>query len=280
MTNDPLSFIDEAPATETLEAPKTPDPVTSEPAPATGEPARDAQGRFTAPKEPVAAAPAAPDPAPQATPPAPATPAPEQQHTVPLAKYLDERNDLRGQISARDQQLAALQQRLQAFEKPAQVPDVLQDPEGYAKHIREQLTQDFTAQNDTLRVRMSEQMVLMSPQAGDYPAAKEAFRAAIEQDPYLFERVNASVHPAQEILNWHRQHKLLADIGTDPDAYVRRRFAELTAAGNPPNPAAVQPAPKPAPQIPAPSLGRAPAGPGAGAVPVGSGQAFDALFPG
>lgn len=265
MTDDPLSFVDNQPEPVNPPEPAKAEPAVVEPAPVAvvnSEPSK-------APEPPALAVqpPVQPEPAPQ-------------QHTVPLAKYLDERNDYRSQIGARDREIAALQQRLQALEKPAQAPDVLQDPDGYANYIKDQLTQDFSAQHDTLRVRMSEQMVLMSPAAADYPAAKEAFAQAIQQDPHLFHKVNASIHPAQEILNWHRQHKLLSDIGTDPDAYVRRRYAELTAV-NPANPAAPgQPIPKPALQIPAPSLGRAPAGPSAGTAPVGPGQAFDALFSG
>lgn len=268
MTDDPLSFVDN----QQPDPVNPPEPAKADPVAAPPDPAAVVVNPPEPPKAPV------PPVAPQALqPPVQPEPAP-QQHTVPLAKYLDERNDYRSQIGARDQQIAALQQRLQAMEKPAQPPDVIQDPDGYAKFIKDQLTQDFSAQHDTLRVRMSEQMVLMSPGAADYPAAKEAFKEAIQKDPFLFERVNASVHPAQEILNWHRQHKLLNDIGTDPDAYVRRRYAELTAA-NPANPAAPgQPIPKPALQAPPPSLGRAPAGPSAGTAPVGPGQAFDALF--
>jgi hypothetical protein len=265
MTDDPLSFVDN----------QQPDPV-NPPEPAKAEP-------VAAPPDPAAVVanppepPKAPDkaPAPQAQQP---VAEPPKDHYFPLAKHLDEKAQWREESRALQGQLRELQQRLQAMEKPAQPPDVIQDPDGYAKFIKDQLTQDFSAQHDTLRVRMSEQMVLMSPGAADYPAAKEAFKEAIQKDPFLFERVNASVHPAQEILNWHRQHKLLNDIGTDPDAYVRRRYAELTAA-NPANPAAPgQPIPKPALQAPPPSLGRAPAGPSAGTAPIGPGQAFDALF--
>ena len=269
MTDDPLSFVDN----QQLEPVNPPEPAKAEPTAVTPEPAAVVANPTEPPKAPVP--PAAPQA--QGQPPVQPEPAP-QQHTVPLAKYLDERNDYRSQISARDQQIAALQQRLQSIEKPVQAPDVLQDPEGYANFIKDQLTQDFSAQHDTLRVRMSEQMVLMSPQAADYPAAKAAFKDAIQQDPFLFQKVNESVHPAQEILNWHRQHKLLNDIGSDPDAWVLRRAAELQQqqALNP----AAQPSPKPALQIPAPSLGRAPAGPSAATAPAGPGQAFDALFSG
>src|SRR5262245_10628712 len=131
MTNDPLSFIDEAPAKETPEAPKTPEPVTIEPAPATSEPARDAQGRFSAAKDPVAEAPKAPDPAPQAAPPpAPATPEPvkTQEHTVPLATYLEAFNGHRDL----KRENARLRQQLEAkTAPPPQLPDPIQDPDGY-----------------------------------------------------------------------------------------------------------------------------------------------------
>lgn len=265
MSNDPLSFVDtpEPAKTDAPDAPAQVDP-----------PAVDVQ------PAPVVAIPEPPkvtDPAAQAQPPVQPDPAPRQDHTVPLAKYLDERNEFRDQIRTRDQQIAQLSQRLQAMEKPAQVPDVLQDPEGYARYVHDQAQQSFGAKQDELRVNMSEQMVLSGPQASAYPEALKDFNVAVQSDPFLRQRVASSVHPAQEILNWHRQHKLLNDIGTDPDAWVLRRAAELQQQqGNP----ALQPTPKPALQVPPPSLGRAPAGPSAATVPVGPGQAFDSLFPG
>lgn len=265
MTNDPLSFVDtpEPAKADAPDAPAQVDPPAAEPKPA---PVVD----------PKPAAPDTVQAAPQAQPQPVAEQPAKTDHTVPLPKYLDTYNELR-ETKAR---LRDLEQQLQAKEKPAQAPDPIQDPDGYAQFIRDQLTQDFTSQNGVLRVQMSEQMVLSGPQGADYPAAREAFAQAIQNDPYLRERVKSSQHPAQEILNWYRQHKLLNDIGTDPDAYVRRRYAELTAA-DPQNPAAiVPPVTKPAPQIPAPSLTRAPAGPSAATVPVGPGQAFDTLFSG
>lgn len=266
MTNDPLSFVDkqEPAKADAPDAPAQVDPPAADPKPA---PVVD-------PK------PAAPDPAqaaPQAQPQPVAEPRQDPQHTVPLPKYLDTYNELR-EVKAQNREL---QQKLQAMEKPVPVPDPIQDPDGYAQHMKEMLTQDFTTQNNILRVQMSEQMVMSGPQGAEYPAARDAFKEAIQNDPYLRERVKSSQHPAQEILNWYRQHKLLNDIGTDPDAYVRRRYAELTAA-DPQNPGVVNPPPtiKPAPQIPAPSLTGAPAGPSAGTSPVGPGQAFDTLFSG
>jgi hypothetical protein len=265
MTNDPLSFVDnqEPAKADAPAAPAQVDPPAADPKLA---PVVD-------PKS------AAPDPA-HAAPQAQLQPVAEQpakDHTVPLPKYLDTYNELR-ETKAR---MRELEQQLQAKEKPAQAPDPLQDPEGYAQFIREQLTQDFTSQNGVLRVQMSEQMVMSGPQAADYTAARDAFKEAIVNDPYLRERVKSSQHPAQEILNWYRQHKLISEIGSDPDAYVRRRYAELTAA-DPQNPGGVNPPPtiKPAPQIPAPSLSRAPAGPSSRSTPVGPGQAFDSLFSG
>jgi hypothetical protein len=262
MTNDPLSFVDnqEPAKADAPAAPAQVDPPAADPKPA-----------------PVVDPKPAPDPAQTAPQAQPAAEQPAKDHTVPLPKYLETFHELRETKN----RMRELEQQLQAKEKPAQAPDPLQDPEGYAQFIREQLTQDFTSQNGVLRVQMSEQMVLSGPQGAEYPAAREAFAQAIQNDPYLRERVKSSQHPAQEILNWYRQHKLISEIGSDPDAFVRRRYAELTAA-DPQNPGVVNPPPtiKPAPQIPAPSLSRAPAGPSAGTTPVGPGQAFDTLFSG
>lgn len=280
MTTDPLSFIDEAPAANEPEAPQTPEPASSEAPPATGGPARDEQGRFTAPKEPVAAAaPMAPDPAPQAQTPAPATPAPvePQEHTVPLAKYLESFHEAR-ELKRENQRL---RQEAQTRSSPRpQAPDPIQDPDGYRQHIMDEVKQGWAPELEKSRLAMSEQMARQQFGEEKVNAAFEALEQA--NDPFAYQRIMQSAHPAGELVKWHQQKQLLDQIGTDPDAYVRRRYAELNPADpSNPNPAAIaQPSPKPALQIPAPSLGRAPAGPSAGMAPMGEGHAFDALFSG
>lgn len=261
MTDDPLSFVDN----QQPEPVNPPEPAKVEPAAAPPEPAAVVANPAEPPKAPV------PPVAPQAQ----VQPQSQPDHTVPLAKYLDSYNEAR-ELKRENQRL---KQEIQAKNAPpVQAPDPLQDPEGFRQHMMEEAKRAWEPEVRNSRLLMSEQIARQ--QFGD-----EAVTAAMDaleksNDPLAFQKIMNSPHPGGEVVNWHRQHKLLNDIGTDPDAYVRRRYAELTAA-DPANPAAPGLSnPKPALQIPPPSLGRAPAGPSAATVPVGPGQAFDALFSG
>lgn len=92
-------------------------------------------------------------------------------------------------------------------------------------------------------------------------AFDEAF-AAVEKagDPALARAIYQSPDPGEALMKWHKRTKLISDIGDDPDAWVRRRYQELTAGAAPPPPGAAAPRPgaPPAPTLPTPSLGAAP----------------------
>lgn len=63
------------------------------------------------------------------------------KETVPLAKYLEDKNSLKRQLDERDitvkqyeQRIAALEAKLTPKEEPAKAPDFVEDPKGYVDH--------------------------------------------------------------------------------------------------------------------------------------------------
>ncbi len=63
----------------------------------------------------------------------------KKDDTVPLAKYLDDRNRYKAELEQRDLTIKQIQDRLEAFEKKhapkeAEAPDYVEDPQGYVDH--------------------------------------------------------------------------------------------------------------------------------------------------
>lgn len=278
-----LDFLDgETPA-------DTNTPVSDE---AAGQP-RDEHGRFapveaTAAPEP-AAQPATPEPA--ATPAAPvaeaapepaapaapaeaaATPAAVPAGFVPISVVQELRKEV--------QQLRQLAPQAQPEPAPVEIPDPFEDPDGYHAYHQEQVTR----QVKSATLNMSR---MMAVQAHGEPAVTEALAWAAERaevDPTFRGQSWNHHHPVDFAVAEYKRHQLMQQVGTDPDAYVRQRAAELgfVLAGQAPVQAAPAPAPVPiptSPDAPPRSLASAPAAGGLkpGSVPAGPGNAFDATF--
>lgn len=113
----------------------------------------------------------------------------------------------------------APQQVQKPAEKPAK-PDPLLDPEGYAKHLRDEIREEVLAERreeSLIRAREA------NPQEFDeaYAAARQAV------DPALKARMQSSRDPGKTLLEWHRENKVKAEVGTDPAAYRQRVREEL-----------------------------------------------------
>lgn len=168
--------------------------------------------------------------------------------------------------AARDA-LAEFERRQAEQVKPAQLPDVLEDPQGFASYV----------QNVS---RMAFVNFALDAAASKHGAAFEEAFAAVEKrnDPALARSIYQAADPGEALMKWHRREKLLADIGDDPDAFVRRRYQELVGAAPPPaGAAAPRPGTPPAPSLPTPSLGSAP-GVAAGTDPADSMSPVEFVF--
>lgn len=222
-----------------------------------------------APKEPEKA-PEEPKPQePEQTPKEEPKPAEAQEHHVPLAKYLDTRDELKELKRWKTEHEAKAA-------TPAKVPDPVDDPDGFARFADERVTTQVT----NLKFEMSDQMARQAHGAETVEKATEWALGKAQRDPIFAAQYMREAHPIDWIVRQHKRDGLVSQLGDDPDEYVRRRAAELglTAppAGEVPKPATEQPAEKPA--APTKSLIDQPSGGGISTVPIGATAGVDAVF--
>lgn len=145
-------------------------------------------------EEPAPEVAAAPEPKPE--------PAPE---TVPVAVVQELRRELRELKQA-------------AMPRP-QTPEFI-DPEGMG-YMQQQVQQ--ISQN--VKLDISEEMARSQHGDEKVDAAFAAFQA--KDDPGLNQTVMASRSPWNEVVKWHEQQQVAAEIGGDPAAYRANLEAEL-----------------------------------------------------
>jgi hypothetical protein len=110
------------------------------------------------------------------------------------------------------------QQEQPKADKPSR-PDPLLDPDGYAAAIREELRQEALAER-------REESLQRAAEA--HPAEfQEAYAAAQKAvDPALRARMQASRDPGKTLLDWHREQKVRAEVGNDPNAWLEKKLEE------------------------------------------------------
>lgn len=217
-----------------------------------------------APDAPAVAAEPTPEPTPQ--------PREEDGRFAPISALQDERQkrqDLERQVA---EMRAAMAPKPQA-DQP-KVPDPYDDPAGYARHIEQQQQGEFLR----MRFQMSHEMAKQQYGNDEVEAARQWATERASKDPAFDMALGQQAHPMAWIVQQHKRDGLLSQIGEDPDAFVRRRAAELGIGAVPAVPAASAPTPAPAPTPPR-SLASAPAaGGGVKDIPTGPMSALDAAF--
>jgi hypothetical protein len=212
--------------------------------------------------------PAAPEPEPQGE---ARARDPETGRFVPISALLDERDKRQAETAKR----IDLEAQLQRYQQPQQPEQIPTDPSGIIQYALAE--QQRIAFNE--RLNTSELMARQSHGEETVSEAQQAFLAAVGQNPMLQQQLQGQIHPYDFVVKWYRQHKLMSEIGQDPEAWRKSEaekiraqvLAELQGQG-------VQPAPSS--QQPPPSVVGRPAAARAGTVPTGPGNAFDNLFRG
>jgi hypothetical protein len=183
--------------------------------------ARDEAGRFAGKSENEPAAPAETDPTARA-------PADDNAAQVPswrVREINEEKRALAAELEHLRAERAQWQRRQQAEANPAPQPvkpDPLLDPDGYAKFIREEI------RNDLLMERREESLQrAREANQKDFDEAYIAAQRAI--DPALKARMQNSRDPGRTLLEWHREQKTRAEVGTDPNAYFDKRLEAYLA---------------------------------------------------
>lgn len=207
---------DEAPAEEAVvEVPEAQPEQVQEPAEQTQ--ARDEHGRF-----------AATEAKPEVAPPVVQEDQPRGER-IPLAEYLSERekrqtfeNELKAERERIAQERQEFQQRIQALQKPAETvkvekPDPLLDPEGYEKYLETKFEEKLLNNH-----RESSLAQAHRTYKAEFEEAYEAAQKAV--DPALKARMQQSRDPGETLMQWHRERKTMAEVGTDPNAFFDKRL--------------------------------------------------------
>lgn len=218
-----MSDVDQGPSDDELFAETISDETTDDPVVAeqVEQPARDEAGRFAKKDEPEAAEVVAETPAekPAVDDNAPHVPSwrvreINEEKRAALAELETLRAE-RAQWQNRQQP----QQQVQQPEKAAR-PDPLLDPDGYAKSVRDEIREEMlTERRET------------SMQAA-HAKYKEEFEEAYstvtkgQVDPALKARMQASRDPGETLVQWHREQKVKAEVGTDPNAWLEKKLEE------------------------------------------------------
>ena len=196
---------------------------------------------------------------------------PETGRFVPISALLDERDKRQAETRKRED----LEQQLQRYQQPQQPEYVPTDPSGIIQYALAE--QQRVAFNE--RLNTSELMARQAHGEEIVSEAQQAFLSAVGQNPMLQQQLQGQIHPYDFVVKWHKQHKLMSEIGQDPEAWRKSEaekiraqvLAELQGQGVSPARSSQQPPPS--------VVGR-PAAARAGTVPIGPGNAFDNLFRG
>ncbi len=259
MAEDKLSWLDESPVDQQPEETQVEPRVDAEPpVEAAPEVVRDEQGRF-APKEgkgEIESAPPAPEP---------------KEHTAPITALLDERDKRQAAERRADdfqRQLAEFTRQQQPREAP-KTPDVIEDPDGFQRHLL-----GYTDQRlDNQEAAFSERFARKEHGDEAVNAALEAARAARTVQAFT-----AGPDRWERMVKWHQQQQVVQEVGSDPAAYKTRLREEIAAELRESIKAEIMAEIRPAaPSAPPPSLATAQSL--GSSLPASRGSAFDNAFP-
>lgn len=140
---------------------------------------------------------------------------PREQQAIPLATALQWRDEAKA--------FKRKAEELEANNRPqAQVPDPLDDPEGYATHFERQMEERLTGQ----RLQMSDVMARQSYGAEAVDVAVNWAAAKAQADPLFAAAYMGEAHPIDWIVRQHKRDGLLSDIGDNVDDWFTREAAK------------------------------------------------------
>jgi len=118
-----------------------------------------------------------------------------------------------------------LRQKLADKERPAQPtaadePDPLIDPKAYREHIQKQVREDLLNERRETSLQSAH---------GKYGKEFEEAYATAQQkvDPALKSLMQSSRDPGETLIKWHREQKLLQEVGSDPNAWREKEAERL-----------------------------------------------------
>lgn len=137
-------------------------------------------------------------------------PAKTEPQMVPLAALQEERQKSRTVA----ERLAQIEQMIQASQRqtaePRKLPDMFEQPEAYSQSILQMMAE----RESGIIAEMSERFTRSKHGDEVVDAAFETAKAAGVIDSFRGKK-----DPWGELVKWHKQHQVMSEIGTDPDAW-------------------------------------------------------------
>lgn len=130
-----------------------------------------------------------------------------------------ERDDIRRESADLRRQLDEFRRSQQ---KPAEIPDPLENPDGYRQHFEQTFDQKLRNQEANFSFRLA------------HREHKETFEKAYSDmvnraergDPSIVRSVMGSSDPGEALVRWYRREQTLTEVGDDPSAYKARVLEE------------------------------------------------------
>lgn len=149
---------------------------------------------------------AEPEPQPEPKPEA-KEPEPKPEQTVPLAALLEVR-----------QELQALKSLATPAPTPTPIPDVFEDPQGYSKHMRDEV------HNATTHTKLEMSRFMAERDFGKDQV--DAMFKYFDQHPEQSQQFLSSPSPFHAGMDFFNQQRVAVEIGNDPAAYKAKLEAE------------------------------------------------------
>lgn len=151
----------------------------------------------------------------------------EQGHRVPLSELLEQRE--KRQAAERraeevERRMSELQAQMRASQQPPrQIPDVLEDPSGFAGHVRTDV--EGLVRNQIVNMTF-EDVREQNPEAFD--AAWRALQGRIQSgDSRTAAEIRNATNPGRALMKWHQREQTLQSIGDGGlDGYRQRALDE------------------------------------------------------
>ena len=142
----------------------------------------------------------------------------EKHGEVPIKALLDERE----KRQSYERELAELKQQMAANKAPVEVPDPLDNTEGFVSH----LSQDFEGRLSKTRVEMSQEFMRMTHE--DYDEAEAKFISMANENPALAREMQAATLPAKFVYDTVKKAEKLEKL-SNVDEFEATTRAEIEA---------------------------------------------------
>lgn len=125
---------------------------------------------------------------------------------------------------ARDRaEMDQLRRQFAATQKPPEQPDKpdpLIDPEGYERYIESKFEARLLDSERELSLRMAHR-TYKDEFSQAYESAKQAMAKG---DAVLATRMQRSRDPGETLMEWHKEQKVISEVGNDPNAFFEKRM--------------------------------------------------------